>query len=250
MVIAGVTCYPNRWPRPDTKVAMEWTRTDVIRYRATVRPQSNDAYFSDIEIWDTQAKVDELFTALKDPANLGAVTIDLGNEDERFIFGADVLCTSATVMEYGMPREAGSYKMFSLSLRLKALSPTFVGTAAWPDEFYAQPGWTAGATFGLEKLSSYDNTMTYQNSNNEEGIYEGQFLLFTDGMQNLRRQLITVVRGSSVQFPYFGVTNVFGPTLPFNESTRVRVVDWKDMGRQNYELWGISIKLAYDGQEL
>lgn len=246
MVIAGVTCYPNRWPKPDTRLALEWTKTDPIRYRATTRPPSNDQYFSDIEIWDTEAVINSLFTALKDPLNLGAITVNLGSGDERYIFGADTLCTSVTVVTYGLPKEAGSFKMFSLSLRLKALNPTFSGTAQWPALFYAQPAWVAGSTFELSKLSSFNNSMTYQNKKAEEGIFECTFLTFTQGIREARRK-IAAVRGAQTTFPDVGINNPFGTTLPGFDASYVRIVDWKDLGRQDYLMWGLWLKLAYDG---
>lgn len=246
MIIAGITCYPNRWPKPDTRLALEWTKTEPIRWRATTRPASNDQYFSDIEIWDTEDVISALFTTLKDAANLGAITVDLGMGDERYIFGADTLCTSVTVVSYGLPKEAGSFKMFSLSLRLKALSPSFSGTAQWPTLFYAQPGWTAGSTFELSKLSSFNNTMAYQNKGGEEGVFECNFLTFTQGAREARRNIATV-RGTQTTFPEVGIDNPFGPTLPGFSNAYVRIVDWKDLGRQDYLLWGLWIKLAYDG---
>ncbi len=249
MVIAGVTCYPNRWPKPDTKLALEWTRTDPVRWRCTNRPASNDQYFADIEIWDTEAVVNALYTALKSPTNYGNIAVTLGTGDEQYIFGADVTCTTATVMDYGTPTEAGSFKMFSFKLRLKALNPTLTGTPEWPDEMYAQAGWQAGQTWELSKLSSFDNTMTYQNNNAGEGIFEGMFLLFTAGMAKARRNIATI-RGQQTSFPEVGISNPFGATLPGFSGSLVRIIEWEDMGRLNYSMWGLRIKLAYDGISL
>ncbi len=250
MVIAGVTCYPNRWPKPDTRLALEWTRTSPIRWRCTERPESNDQYFSDIEVWDTQAVIDALFTALKSPSNLGSIAVTLGTGDEQYIFGADVTCTTATVVEYGMPKEAGSFKMFSLSLRLKALSPTFSGTPALPSVLYAQGGWTAGSSFEISKVSSYNNSMSYQNKGGTEGLFECGFLMETGDMRNTRRYITDTVRGTRIIFPDIGVENPFGPTLPGFPDVYVRVVDWKDYGRLNYVQWGLGLKLAYDGNAI
>ncbi len=247
MIIAGVTCYPNRWPRPDTRLALEWTRTTPIRWRATQRPQSNDQYYSDIEIWDTYDVVNTLYAALKDAANLGAISVTLGTGDEQYIFGADVTCTTATVTEYGMPKEAGSFKMFSLPLRLKALAPTFSGTPEWPSVLYALPGWKAGATVEVSKLSSFDNTMTYTSKGATEGLFECEFDMDTASIRKMRRYLTATVRGGRVIFPDIGVSSPFGPTLPGFTAAYVRVVEWKDMGRVNYLRWRFGIKLAYDG---
>ncbi len=246
MVIAGITCYANRWPKPDTKLALEWTKTDPVRWRATNRPASNDQYFADIEIWDSATVVNALYSALKDPAQYGQITVNLGSGDERYIFGADVTCTIATVMTYGTPTEAGSFKMFSFKLRLKALNPTFTGTAEWPTEMYAQAGWTAGQSWELNKLSSYNNTMTYQNNNAGEGIFEGHFLLFTAGMAKARRNIATI-RGQQTTFPEVGIGNPFGATLPGFSTALVRIIEWEDLGRLNYAMWGLRIKLGYDG---
>ncbi len=246
MVIAGITCYANRWPKPDTRLALEWTKTDPVRWRATNRPASNDQYFADIEIWDTETVVNALYTALKNPANYGAVTVNLGTGDEQYIFGADVTCTQATVDNYGTPTEAGSFKMFSFKLRLKALNPSFTGTAEWPDEMYAQAGWKAGQSWELSKLTSFNNTMTYQNNNSGEGVFEGLFLLLTDGMRKARRNIATI-RGQQTTFPEVGIDNPFGATLPSFTGSYVRIIEWEDLGRLNYSLWGLRIKLSYDG---
>lgn len=246
MVIAGVTCYPNRWPRPRTTLAVKWTTLHKGLWRATARPASNDQYEADIEIWDSQAVVDALYTALKE--NVGAMTVSLGTGDEQYIFGADVTCTSATVVQYGTPREAGSFKMFSLPLRLKALNPTFTGSgAAWPDVIWTQGSWLAGSSFEIAKVISQNNNVVYQDLHETEGIFEAEFLFKTEQMRQVRRRVATL-RGAQTTFPDIGVEYPFGTTLSGFTGCYVRVIGFEDYGRINYLLWRCRLKLAYDGQ--
>lgn len=245
MVIAGITCYANRWPRPDTRLAVEWTKVHGIRWRATARPASNDSYEADLEIWDTAEVVNALYTVLKE--NLGQLTVSLGTGDEQYLFGADVTCTLATVMGYGEPREAGSFKMFALPLKMKALNPSFTGSgAAWPSVLWTQGGWSAGSTFEVSKPVSQNNAVVYQDKHETEGIWSGEFVFFIAGQRIMRRRM-AALRGAQTTFPDIGVENPFGATLPGFTDSYVRAVEFRDMGRFNYLLWRCWLKLAYDG---
>lgn len=245
MIIAGVTCYANRWPRPRTSLALEWISLHKGLWRATARPASNDSYESIIEIWDSEAVLNTLWTALK--TNLGALSVTLDAEEQLF-FGADVQgVTSVTVMEYGNIREAGSFKMFSLPLTLKALNPSFTGDGAdWPETIWTQGGWTSGSSFEVSKLVSQNNALVYQDKHETEGVWSGEFLFYTEGIQMMRRKIATL-RGAQTTFPDIGVSNPFGTNLPGFDGSYVRVIEFEDLGRVNYKLWRCRIKLAFDG---
>lgn len=245
MQIAGVTCYAQPFPKPLTSLAVVWNTVHGDRWRATAHPPDNDVYEADVEIWDAEAVIDSLYTALK--ANMGTMTVSLGTDDERFIFGADVLCTTATVAQYGEVSEAGSFKMFSLPLRLRAVAKTFTGDAEWPTVLRVQGGWKGGSSFGVVKNFSQDGTPSYSQTQAMEGIFEGEFLAFTSEMQKIRRNVATL-RGAQTTFPDIGVSNPFGTTLPDFSGSYVRVIDLEDMGREDYAFWRCRIKLAYDGE--
>ncbi len=251
MILAGVTCYPTLFPKPNTVPALDWSQLESGRWRCTARSASADQYFSDLTIYDDQPVIEALWLALKDPTNRGSMTVNLGTGGQKIIFGAEVTCTTAAVVNYGVPIEqafTGLEKaMYSLKLTLRAIDPTLSGTGEWPDVLRVQKGWKTGSTFEINKLPSINGTMTYNDSRSDTPYFEGEFLQTTAEMVNIRRFIFSVNRGAQFVFPEIGIPIPFGADLPGFSGSFVRLIVFEDMGPEEFVFSRCKIGLSFDG---
>ncbi len=251
MIIAGVTAYAELYPKPRAIPAIDWLQLDSGAWRPTVRGIEADQYFADLSIYDNSPVIEALWNALKNPSNRGQISLTFSNTLEAMIWGADVLCTTATVWKYGVPVAAGftglNTAMYRLSLSLRAISPSFTGTGAWPAVMRVQ-SWKTGSSFDLSKIASFSGSISYPDHRGDTPYFEGEFRALTEEMKQVRRFIYGVNRGAQTTFPDIGVPYPFGPDLGGFTDSYVRVIYFEDLGQDGFETWRFKLGLSYDGQ--
>jgi hypothetical protein len=173
---------------------------------------------------------------------------DITCGDGEEIFGADVAISGAlsvTVENYG-DIERVSYGQYAMPLRLRLLAPTFTGVAASLSALRLS-SWRYGAfsKFDITKHFSYVGDASYLDHRTDPGVFVGEFTQTTAEMAAIRRALLTTVRGAAIQFPELGgVLRPFGTRKPEWLYNKCHVLQWEDMGRENFLDWRLRITFA------
>ncbi len=247
MVISGYTTRAIYGYKPVTIPALSWVKKANGFWASRDFGSSQDRYESEIEIQDTYSNLKALVAELK--SNRGSITLSLGVGEE--IFGADVVTTSCTVKEFDLFKRDG-FTVYSLGLRLRSIAPTFTGSADFT-VLHPQDQYVSDTFVSMLKPDSYTGAFTYIDPAVDTGVFRVQFKQTTAEMKSIRRYLMTEVRGGPVTVPRFngitdlatGETFAYGPSLasgPF----RARVVNWRELGRRNFQEWFLEIEFLQD----
>lgn len=234
--------------KPKTKLALNWVRVANGNYVAADRGASADIYQAAIRLYKKEADVNTFIDAIEDNRITDSHIIALSQfSSTEHIFGADVDHSgtiNTTVLKIGDRRQE-SWKAFSLSLTLQAISPSFTGTPAFPTLKYLLPGFTGDTDTQVSKFESYNGTFAYADRDAGTGFFEGTFV-FTDAeMKGLRRYLAVTARGGNVSVAGIsGVTNPWGPRRPTGYPITVKIIDWEDLGMRDVGRWQMKLKFA------
>ena len=224
--------------KPDTQLALTWTQLASGNFVATDRGSASDRYEVDIEFYNTEATIDQLIVLLN--SNREAVTspsvVVLSNfNDSEHIFGDDLVYTgtiTCNVMSISQ-RSQGSWKGFGLSMRLSAVSPSFIsGTGALPKLDFLDIGSNADI---IEYTVGHQ--MSYRNSNffnpdyeSDIGQFTGTFTFDVSEMAQLR-SYIRHQRGSTISLPVIsGVDYPFGPVRDSGYPYDAKIIKFQDLG--------------------
>lgn len=235
--------------RPDTQIAIKWHQKSDGNWRGSDRGASEDVYEARVTFEGPIAELTDLETALDDNRDFFNATLNPGEE----IFGGDVDHTSSmqvVVVGYGKIRKI-TFKTFGMDLVLRLPSPTFkTDTPDFTQLRTATHADTRETVFEIEKMFTLDGdgfaADHISNDGDEAGTYTARFTQTTDEISAIRRYLTVTARANKIVFPTFGgVTQPFGTrsgSLPFN----CRIIKWSDLGRLNFQDWGLSITFAKD----
>lgn len=233
--------------KPETKTAIKWHRRADGNWRGSDRGQIEDNYSAQVIFRGPESELIDLESVLDDNRFNFTATFKEGEE----IFGADVDHTGPlglVVTEYGKIRQA-DFKVFEMNLTLRNLSPEFITVT--PDFTQLRTSShqnTRETEFQITKLFAYDNSAFavdhLSNDGTEPGIFTARFSQTKDEMPAIRQFLSVTARATKIPFPTFGgITKPFGNRAgsgPFD----VRVIDWDDLGRQDFCDWNLSITFA------
>jgi hypothetical protein len=252
MLISGTGITPfTQLVKPDFKSvtlpALEWVEVSDGNYKAVDRGASQDVYQASFRIYKTEAAVNTFIDEIEANRIAGSNEITLSTfASTEHIFGADVDYSgniTATVLEI-KDRKQSSWKGFSVQVKVQAISPSFTGSATFPDLEYLEVGYVGDSSVPINKMDTYDGTFAYADRDAGAGMFTGTFTLSDTNMKNLRRYLASQ-RGAA-----FNLTGINGVTYPFGIRRSsgypysVKCVDWEDLGMRDVHNWRVKLVLA------
>jgi len=240
----GSTVYTVWGFRPVTRPAIKWIETADGNWKASDRGSSEDVYEAEIMFKGPESELSDLETVLDSNKENFSITCGEGEE----IFGADIDYSSyldVTVVNYSSPNPTrDSFSTWSMGLRLRLLSPSFVATAGSLSNLrLAQNAYTAYSEFDATKTFAYDGAANYLDADTEAGVFSARFKQTQTEAEEVRRYMLNTNRTGNLTFPSIGVSKPFGQragTGPFT----VRIVEWSDEPRPNLIDWIFHIKMA------
>lgn len=238
----GSTVYTLQGFRPDTRPAIKFERLADGNYAGNDRGSSEDVYKANISIFGDSADMSALEAELD--ANNTNFNLTLGSGEE--IFGADIDYSGTLdvfVEAYGDIQHTEALQAYVMPIRLRLISPSFIGSASISDLRLNSYGYSPNSVFDREPKTTYDGTTTYTNGNTDPGLFKANYKQTFEQAKAIRRYLIVTARTTSVSFPSIGVDYPFGfreGTGPFN----CRIIDWQDAGKQNQQDWVFNMTFA------
>lgn len=234
---------------PSTTPAIKWHQKSSGNWRGSDRTSAEDTFESDVVFRGPISELTALETVLNDNRAQFTATFNSGEQ----IFGADVLHTgnlTVIVTQYSKIRKA-SFKAFEMTLRLRLTDPSF--TADTPDFTKLRKSShqdTRETRFEMTKHFTYDQEVfiadRLSNDGTEAGLFTANFTQTIKEMAAIRRYLLVTARATKIAFPTFdNMSFPFGTRAgsgPFN----CRVISWRDLGRDSFGEWGLSITFARD----
>jgi len=233
--------------RPITTYGIEWIKTSSGNYVSTDRGASNDTYESEIVVSGHEYYINQVLSAIQDnrAADNHVLSLDTFNQVDDKIFGCDVDYSSGvtcTVVKLSS-RKQRSWRGFGVTMILRALSPSFTGSASLPALQYIPKGYEGDATYTVTKYDTYDGSFTYLDEEYDAGQWTGDVILTSANMQGLRRYLATQ-RGSTISIPAIaGVAYPYGPRRGSTYPLSVKVTEFKDNGMWGEGYWTATLTL-------
>ena len=234
--------------RPLTRLALNWNQLSSGNFVATDRGATADTYDAEVRFYGKENVIDEFIEEINDNrvADSNEITLSQFNATEH-IFGANVDHSgtiSATVLEMGKKTQ-NTWKGYSLTARLRALSPAFTGSSSLPGLTNLEVGYEGDSDITVKKIDSYSNAFTYLDRESDAGLFEGTFI-FSDANMILLRNYIKTQRSgnftisaiSGVDEP-FGIRR-FGTGYPYT----TKLIDWEDLGMRDVQTWRMRLTFA------
>jgi len=237
---------------PKTTLALTWAKSSSGNWYTSDRGTAADIYETTISVHGIELVMKTLMDAIEANRDAGSNTITLSyfNRVDDRIFGADLDYTgniSATILKLD-PIAQKSWKGFGTKLTLRALSPSFVGSATFPALAYMLRGYEGDANFSVYKEDNYAGSYYYTDEDNDAGEFTASFLMKTDDMRDLRRYAATQ-RGTS--FTINDIPGVFAPWGPrkggYPITCKIKELEDKGMRDQNY--WNVKLTLVEEVEE-
>jgi hypothetical protein len=233
---------------PETTPGWKFIQLSNGNYTTIDQGVFNDKYDCTINFHGTETFINSvinLFESNRNSSVPSQVLLSSINSTEH-IFGEDVNYTSgiyANVMSVEL-RNQGSLRGFGLSMKLSAISPTFIGgNGSLPEFRFLDIGYTGDSEYTNNHFESYDGVYSNPDHQADAGVFEGSYRFFTHEMMQLRAY-IRYLRGNSFSLPYiYGVNYPFGrlsTSYPYN----VRIVEFEDMGLVSVNDYKARIKFA------
>ncbi len=242
MVLGGYNV-PILWGYvPITKPAIVWHRAGNGNWKASDRGEASDTFEAEVNFRGTAAEMEDFEEAIFNFRNTVTATFITGEE----IFGADVDHTGSltvSIIDPGQQEQAGlDVYQRRITLRL-AQAPAFTGSASLATLRLAS--FQSNQFTGVDAIKDFawDKTPFFHDHHTDPGEFEADFIQTHAEATAIRRYLLTTGRSSAVAFPSIGIDYPFGMAAgvgPFN----CKIIEWRDMGRNNLIDWGFHLKLA------
>jgi hypothetical protein len=219
-----------------TQLAIKWVQVSSGNWRATDRGAGEDVYEADISMRGTESIINNVIDQIQNNRLAGSGTPNqitmsgfLGSEH---IFGENVDHSgsiNAVIMSMEK-RQQAAWKSYLLSMRVRALIPTFTGSSSFPTLEWCDVGAEHDADMTIRKNSTYDGTMIYQDHRSDSGIFDGVFTLSNANFILLRNNIRTQRTGD------FTLSNTFGVAYPFGKRSAnaypltCKLIEWQDLG--------------------
>jgi len=215
----------------DTKYAIKWIQTEDNNWHGVDRGASSDIYDTEFEVVGTQAEVEAVVSAIHDNREASGTAYEItlsGVAIDEKIFGEDVVHEGLKmqILEYGTVTQH-SWKVFGSTVRARAVSASFSGTATLP-AFKIMIGRVASPFISLNKVDTYSGVFYETEHNSDVGTATISVCLTLANTANLRRAIATTRAGNFTMPATSGVWNIFGSTRP--AATTVKIMDMEDSG--------------------
>lgn len=225
--------------RTRTTLALKWIKLSSGLYKATDRGASSDIYESEFRIYAKEEEVNQFIEAWYDNRSVSSTNVFTlsGFESTEHIFGEDVdhsVPIDVTILEISDIKQ-GKWKTREITVKVRALSPSFVGTPSLPTLECLEIGYTISLDQTINKFDTYNGSFTYQDYNADVGELVGIFNFSVEDMKSIRRYF-TTQRDATISIPnILGVEYPFGPYRNSTYPIDVKIIAWEDLG-----LWGIN----------
>ena len=239
----GISTYHARVKpefRVDTRLAIKWIKTAAGLYKATDRGYLSDIYESTFELVAKQSEIEQFISAVDNNRIEDVFHFTMsGFESTEYIFGEDVDYTAGldvTVLSIGAVLQK-SWKVWSVEVKVRSLSPSFTGTATLPSLKYIRYGEKKTLISTINKYDTYYGDYSYLDHAADVGEFTAEFILPVADAKNLRRY-IAAQRGSTISISDTilpGVSNVWGSTRSTTFPISCKIINWSDVG-----WWGIN----------
>lgn len=218
----------------DTRLALKWQQVSSGNWVAVDRGATSDIYESEFTILGKQATIETVLANIETNRSFAASTrlITIGGcESTEHIFGEDVNHSGLTMTILSVsPIEQRSWQVYGATIRARAVSPTFTGSASLPTFRNITIGRTADQAMTINKMDTYYGTYTMVEHDSDSGTANLSLMLTLTDMQSMRRHMATV-RGSNYTITSTsGLWNLFGPNRPITYPVSVKIIDWEDAG--------------------
>ena len=232
--------------RPRTKLGLKWQECSDGSWVAADHGLTADTYEADIECRGHYSDINNLVDALQENRAAGshAITLSWIHSDEHF-FGEDVdhsTTMTATVLDFGTIKQT-SWGGYGVDMRLRALSPSLIGTASLPTLQYMDYDHEADSSVSVNKIDTWSGAYAYSDHQSDKGRFVGTFRLGITDMRNLRCYLRTT-RGSTFQ-----VASIAGVKYPWGPRRgawpmRCKCIAFDDLGMVDEWAWRVKLTLV------
>lgn len=246
----GITTYRARIKpgfKVNTVLSLNWIQTSDGNFKCTDRGSTVDYYEAEIDLIAKEEEINQFVSAVYNNRFYDSNHFSMsGFESTEHVFGEDVDHSGAidvTVLEVSNISQP-SWKVRSVTAKVRALSPSFVGTASLPVLRCLDIGYNVNIENTNVKYDSYTGAFTYLDREADVGLFEGVFTLSIEDMRSIRRYL-TIERGGDIIIPAIhGVEYPFGPYRSSTYPITVKVIEWKDLGMWGVNDWKLKLVLA------
>lgn len=234
--------------RTRTSIALIWQQASNGNWNATDRGSSEDYYESMLTIRrkesDVTTYLEELYANRLAESNVITLSDFADNE---LIFGADVdhsISIDASIIEISMRKQA-NYNVFTFTMILRAISPSFLGSASFPSLRYLDYDYESDIeTWTINTLDSYNNVLYYQDRNYDSGKFKGRFQFTTEELKGLRRWYATNRGATYTLNTINGVKYPFGPNSSSSYPVNVKLLSIENELMRDVDNWYCDLTLA------
>ena len=211
----GITSFQARI-LPDfeinTILAIKWFQTSDGNWKYVDRGSTVDAYETTVRMHRIKGSIEQVVTQFDQNRVTGSNVVVLSEfASNEHIFGTNLVYNSISATLLETPKvEQSDLKSFSLSLKLRAISPTFTGTATFPSLSFLRTGYDGNsADYTINKMDSYTGSYAYLDQQADNGEFRGTFQFTDTELKNLRAWM-RVNRGTTI-----AIADIDGITYPF-----------------------------------
>ena len=232
--------------KPSTTLALSWVQCADGNFKATDRGTSVDVYETEFNLYAKEEEINQFVNAVYSNRTAGVCHFSLsGFESTEHIFGEDVDHTGSidvTILDISDIKQ-GSWKVRGITVKARALSPTFIGSPSLPTLKSLDIGYGEAVNRTIEKYDSYTGAFSYIDRACDTGVFTGTFLFSLADMRAMRRYIATE-RGDTISIPAIhGVEYPFGPYRNSTYPINVKITDWQDLGMWGVQHWKMQITM-------
>jgi len=230
----------------ETRLAISWEQAADGNWVAVDRGAAYDVYEATISIYGTETYINTTLSEIEAnraaASNVVALT-EFGTDETIFGDDIDYTSVSATFLS-ARRRRQGTWKGWGAELRLRALAPTFSGTASFPTLRWCDVGIDGDGDLTINKIDSYTGIYDYLDHSADYGTFTGVFTLSRADTKSLRRYIATR------RTLDFELANTFGISYPFGIRSAgtypytCKLIGWEDLGPWGIQWNRIRLKFA------
>ncbi len=245
--IDGTDFNAVRWPKPSIEWAMEWiTSRKGANQHASDRGAAQDLYFTEFTLYDTEDSINTLQAILA--AHRYQVTLtDFGEA----LFAPNIDHTgsiNAAITTRGARRSigfaAGGGELFEMTCKATAIRPPKLGLTPTLAPLRLQHGYEADKSFEARAGFSYDQTVAYTSTADDNGTFQFKGLQFTAELQ----QILAFILAGPSRGLAFTLPTIAGEPYPFGVikgagpfQTKIRSFSFS---RRDFQTWNLSIQFV------
>lgn len=233
--------------KPDTNLAIYWRKLSSGNYSGLDRGSASDYYDANVFVYGKESVINNLIGQIYNNRFAESNVVTLSNFfDTEYIFGENVDHSgsiSATVLEIGERRQ-GSFKGWGVSIKFRALSPSFTGSTSFPSLTCCDVPVISQANYTILKSDSYTGVFAYSDHLSDSNIFEGIFTVSRADMILLRNYIKSQRTGNFTLSDTFGVSEPFGPITQSVYPFTTKLIEWEDLGYYGLKYSKIRLRFA------